>query len=220
LLAENGFTQVDYLSIRDGVTTGSRRVPFSEGFPDRSLAAPTINMMLAEWDHIYWVSNSLLRNISYAVEITLDFFNKGGTMFINIPTTNQVNDDDEIFQFLPIVGFEKVPQGSLGFIIPRNSLLVPDASLSNPPTLKLRNDDITTRPLIPFNETQFLFEADFRVRPLFGTPQPFTGSNLIAATNPDNSIIYFSIDINNFTNDSDLARLIELTCNEILGFQP
>jgi hypothetical protein len=219
LLAENGITNVDYIDITDGQATGGRRVPFSAGFPDRSLAAPTINRMLAEWDHIYWVSNDLDRNIGYALELTLEFFETGGTMFINIPTKNLL-PDNELFEFLPFQGFETVPSGFNNFQINANSLAIPDAAITNPPTLRFSRQLTAARPIIPFGETVNLFEADFKVRPFFGAVQDFQGSKLIAATNPNQNIIFFGIDINEFTADSDRARLIELTCNEILGFQP
>jgi hypothetical protein len=219
LLAENGITQVDYLSVRDGEATGGRRVPFSAGFPDRSLAAPTINKMLAEWDHIYWVSNDLDRNIGYALELTLDFFNNGGTMFINIPTKNLLPDNN-LFEFLPFQGFETVPTGFNNFVINANSLVIPNPDLQNPPVLRFSRQLTAARPIIPFGETVNLFEADYKVRPFFGAAQDFQGNKLIAATNPDQSILYFGIDINEFTADSERARLIELTCIEILGFQP
>jgi len=217
LLAENGFTEIDYIDIRDGEAVGGRRVPFSAGFPDRSLADPTINLMMAQWDHIYWVSNDLDRNIGYALELTLQFFEEGGTMFINIPTKNLLPDND-LFEFLPFQGFESVPAGFNNFQISGNSLVTPAPSIENPPVLRFSRQLTAARPIIPFGETVNLFEADFRVRPFFGPVQDFDGNKLIAATNPEQSILFFGIDINEFTDESDISRLIELTCNEILGF--
>jgi hypothetical protein len=175
--------------------------------------------MLAEWDHIYWVSNDLDRNIGYALELTLDFFNNGGTMFINIPTKNLLPDNN-LFEFLPFQGFETVPTGFNNFVINANSLVIPNPDLQNPPVLRFSRQLTAARPIIPFGETVNLFEADYKVRPFFGAAQDFQGNKLIAATNPDQSILYFGIDINEFTADSERARLIELTCIEILGFQP
>lgn len=217
-LAAAGIDVVDILVTRDGTPTGGRRVPLSNSFPDRSLAAPTINMMLAEWDHIYWVSNNLDRNIGYALELTFDFFDNGGTMFINIPTTDVATDND-LFEFLPVQGFEPVPSGNLSFVIETNSEAIPDPSVSDPPQLIFRRPILNVRPLIPFGETQTLFEADFKVRPVFGSPKPFEGNKLISATNSGENIIYFSVDFTEFTSDSDLTRLVEITCKEILGFQ-
>ena len=74
LLASVGITNFDYIDITDGLATGGRRVVLSQAFPNRALVVPTTNMMLAEWDHIYWISQDLDRNIGYALEMTLDFF--------------------------------------------------------------------------------------------------------------------------------------------------
>lgn len=219
LLNENGFDEIDYLRTRDGTATGGRRVPLSSSFPDRSLAAPTINMMLAEWDHIYWVSNNLNRNIGYALELTLEFFERGGTMFINIPTTDIASDND-LFEFLPVQGFEPVPSGALSFVIQTDSETTAAGSIENAPVLIFRRPVLNVRPLIPFGETLPLFEADFKVRPFAGSPQEFDGHKLISATNSAQNVIYFSVDFTEFKQESDLSRLIEVTCKEILGFQP
>lgn len=219
LLAENGINQVDYMDISDGDATGGRRVPFSSAFPARALADPTINTMLAEWDHIYWLSSDLNRNIGYALEITLDFFEQGGTMFINIPTKD-VADDNPIFQFLPFERMEDLPEGEASFFLATNSAITPDATLNNPPSLTIRRNRLSYYPVLPFGETQALFEADFKTRaPITGTLSDFEGSKIVSASDPDESLLFFGIDFDDFTEDSELSRLIEITCIETLGFQ-
>ncbi|MCH8568513.1 MAG: hypothetical protein LAT67_09625 [Balneolales bacterium] len=219
LLEQVGITQVDFIDISDGAATGGNRVLFSQAFPDRSLAQPTINTMLAEWDHIYWISDNLDRNIGYALEITLNFFENGGTMFINIPTKN-VPADNPIFQFLPFQRMESLPTGQQSFFIANQSQIIPADDLPNPPTLTFRRNLLPYYPVIPFGETVELFEANFQLRAaVTGAISEFDGSKLISATNPDESILFFGIDLTEFTAESDLARLLEITCTEILGFQ-
>ncbi len=219
LLRNNGIQQFDIMDISDGVTTGGRRVVLSSAFPDRSLGSPTINKMLAEWDHIYWVSNNLDRNIGYALELTVQFFEEGGTMFINIPTRD-LPADNPLFQFLPFQRMEILPSGQQSFFLANNSLIEPTEFVDNPPMLQFRRNLLSYYPLIPFGETVPLFEADFKTRAaVTGFINDFDGSKLISATNPDESILFFGVDLREFTPDSELDRLIEITCIEILGFQ-
>lgn len=219
LLRNVGIDQFDFMNITDGVTTGGQRVVLSSAFPDRSLGNPTINTMLAEWDHIYWVSNNLFRNIGYALELTVRFFENGGTMFINIPTSD-LPSDNPLFQFLPFQRMEILPSGQQSFFIANNSMIIPTEFVSNPPVLQFRRNLLSYYPVIPFGETVPLFEADFKTRAaVTGFINDFNGSKLISATNPDESILFFGIDLREFTAASDLTRLIEITCIEILGFQ-
>lgn len=217
-LASAGITQVDYINISDGTATGGRRVPLTRAFPNRSLGAPTINKMLAEWDHIYWISDNLDRNIGYALELTIEFFNNGGTMFINIPT-KVLFDDNPLLEFLPFERVESVPQGQQSFIIQNNSLTIPAPDLVNPPNLQFRRNLLGVFPIVPFGNSVNLFEAPFRVRRVTGQIADFDGPKLISATNENRSVLYFGIDLSEFTANSELGRLIELTCLEILGFE-
>lgn len=218
ILSDIGITQVDYINISDGLSAGGRRVPLTFAFPNRSLAAPTINKMLAEWDHIYWISDNLDRNIGYAFEMTLEFFERGGTMFINIPT-KILFEDNVLLQFLPFQRVQTVPQGQSTFIIANQSLIVPTSDVNNPPVLRFRRNLLATYPVIPLGETIELFEAPFRVRNAVGITSDYNGPKVISAMNPDQSILYFGIELSEFTADSELARLLEFVCIETLGFQ-
>jgi hypothetical protein len=124
ILRQAGITTVDFWNISDGIAIGGNRVPFTNAFPDRSLVDPTINLMLAEWDHIYWLSNNLDRNIGYAIETTLGFFENGGTMFINIPT-KRIPDDSPVLEFLPFERMATLPAGQQSFFIANGSEVIP-----------------------------------------------------------------------------------------------
>jgi hypothetical protein len=233
ILRDIGFETIDYLDISDGTATGGRRVVLSSAFPDRSLGAPTINKMLAEWDHIYWVSDNLDRNIGYAIELTLEFFRNGGTMFVNIPT-KVLFDDNPVLEFLPFERVQPVPQGQQSFIIQNNSLVTATPQASSLPYLRFRRNLIATFPIVPFGETVELFEAPFRVRNVVGQLNDFDGSRLISAMNPEQNMLFFGIDLSEFDRDqrtvtqsgqqvvlpgSDLSGLLRYSCIDILGFQ-
>jgi hypothetical protein len=218
ILSDIGISQVDYLNISDGLTIAGRRVPLTQAFPNRSLAAPTINKMLAEWDHIYWISDNLDRNIGYAFELTLEFFERGGTMFINIPT-KILFEDNVLLQFLPFQRVQTVPQGQSTFIVANQALLIPTSEVNNPPVLRFRRNLLASFPVIPLGETIELFEAPFRVRNAIGITSDYNGPKVISAMNPDQSILYFGIELSEFTADSDLDRLVEFVCVETLGFR-
>lgn len=218
LLNEVGVTEIDYIDISDGAPTGGRRVAFTQALPDRSLASPTTNLMLAEWDHIYWISDNLDRNIGYALEMTLDFFEQGGTMFVNIPSKS-ISDQNALLQFVPFERVEPLPSGARRFEVPNGSNLIASSEIENAPeNLTLSRTLITERPIVPFDETIPLFEAPFVIRDFDGVRE-HDGSKLISATNPEENLIYFGIDLDFFTEESDLARLIEIIVIDILEFQ-
>jgi hypothetical protein len=242
LLAQIGIDNVDRINITDGVAQGGRRVVLSSQFPNRSLSVPTTNMMLAEWEHIYWVSNDLDRNISYAIEMTIDFFNNGGTMFVNIPTKNDVPEDSPVFEFLP---FDRIqsPPPARRFFVPNNSQLIateqatnlinsPQTSTNSVPYIRFgRNQVANLFPVVPFGETIQLFEANFQVQTLFPvTTSPYEGPRGIAAVSPDNSLLYFAVDFNEFDQNervvngetlppSNLSGLLRLLILDILNFE-
>lgn len=247
LLQSAGIGQVDYMDISDGEVSGGTRVPLSTAFPHRSLAEPTINMMLAEWDYIYWISDDLDRNIGYALEITSRFFDEGGKMFVNIPI-ELLGDRNSIYQFLPFQGVENAtydePNRSPQFRI-RNCTEVnafQSIRFDFSPELRFKENVFPTYPIIPFSESVPLFEADFSL--LLANPREsadYSGNSVISVMNSEGNLIYFGIDIDQFTTPntpetsrnnpcedpdtgdtlppSDLSGLIEFLTIETLGFE-
>lgn len=244
LLNQVGITKVDYLDISDGEVRGGTRVPLTSALPDRSLADPTTNMILAQWDYIYWISDDLDRNIGYALELTTKFFENGGKMFINIPV-EYLADRNPLFQFLPFKAVEQAayPEGgrSPEFIIDQCTVVSNNDGVSPPITLRFKQNIFPAFPIIPFQESINLFDADFGLK--LANPRenaPYDGNSLIATMNSDKNIIYFGIDFNKFTTPntpetsrnnrckdsngdllppSDLKELVNFLTIETLGFQ-
>jgi len=238
LLASVGITNFDYIDITDGLATGGRRVVLSQAFPNRALVVPTTNMMLAEWDHIYWISQDLDRNIGYALEMTLDFFTGGGTMFVNIPTKT-VPDDNPALEFLPFERIQASPPGA-PFFIAANTTMNPTAAMQNlvnspetstteiPYLRFVRNQAGNLFPVVPFGQTVELYEAEFQTRRLFPpSTTPYDGPLGVTASSPENNLLYFGVDYHQFVDpdpdselpQSDLTGLTRLLIIDILNFE-
>ncbi len=207
LLNKVGITEFDYMDISDGFALGGNRVPLTSAFPDRTLGQPTINKMLAEWDHIYWISNDLDRNIGYALELTLDFFEQGGTMFVNIPTTKVLDSQNSLLNFLPFERIEPTPGNYISLYLTRGSRLTATPAVADAPVLVVRRNITNQYPIIPFGEAIPLFEAPFLKRPFSGPNEPLDEdkSKVVSAASPGKNLVYFGFDLRDFTPQSPYA---------------
>ena len=206
LLDSLGIRQYDYLEVTDGVAARGQKVPLSSSF--HRPVDPTLNRILAEWDHIYWISGDLDRNITYALRSTIDFFNRGGTMFINIPT-KRMQEEDAIFDFLPVSRMKPVPPGQTSYQVTVNSLMHP---MDLPPldTLVVRRGSLSAYPMEPVGGARSFYEVTFLTRPLF-TQIPGT----IAVGSSDNSLIYFGYPLDWLNMDPALVRSVAILLNEL-----
>jgi hypothetical protein len=209
ILRDIGITQFDYMETLDGVASGGQKVPLSAAF--HRPVDPTLNQVLAEWDHIYWVSDDLDRNITYALRSTIAFFENGGTMFVNIPTKT-LNEDDAIFNFLPFERMERVPPGLLSFQIPNNTRLLP-IDPQNLDTLRVIRDSQSAFPLFPAGDTRRFYDAEFRTRPFFDPSLEF--SRLLVSGTADNSIIFFGYQLERIEAGEALDRSIRYLLDQL-----
>jgi len=235
LLNQLGISSIDYIDISDGSVAGGTRVQLTSAFHNRDLSDPTINLALAQWDYIYWISDDLNRNIGYALELTSQFFENGGKMFVNIPI-EFISSQNSLFQFLPFQGVQAPPdERNAEFIIQKCEPISKSEGLDFQPELRFRNNVFPSYPIIPFSESIDLFQGNFKV--LFRNPtaiSDYDGINTVSAMNPEQSILYFGFDLNEFTtasangckdeNDadappSDLKGLIEFIVIETLDFK-
>ncbi len=209
ILRDLGINQFDYLQTTDGVASGGQKVPLSAAF--HRPVDPTLNRVLAEWDHIYWISDDLDRNITYALRSTIDFFENGGTMFINIPT-KRLSEEDAIFNFLPVERMESVPPGLTSFQIPNNTRLLPLNS-EQLDTLRVIRDSQSAYPLLPAGDTRRFYNAEFRTRPFFDPGLEF--SRLLVAGSADNSIIYFGYQLERIEAGTALTQAMRFFLEEL-----
>jgi hypothetical protein len=210
-----GVTAVDVITANDGVATGGFKAPMSAAF--QRTIDPTMSRALAKWDFIYWLSNDLDRNITYALDLTVDFFRNGGKMFINIATKN-LPPSDPVFLFLPIdrLGAPNVT-GALGFLVQANTNVTPGGG-AFAPAVRIGSSNITgIYPLVPTGGYTVLYNAVWRVRTLLGS-QAYAGNPAVAVKNSDGNMVFLGMDVNTL-NPADVPAMIAfLTVNQ-LGFQ-
>jgi hypothetical protein len=208
-----GLSNVDYWDISDGVAGGGRKVTKSEAFP--SVNDPTLIKTLAEWKHIYWVSNNLDRNITYAPEITREFFDNGGTMFIDIPS-KYLDDSDPIFNYLPLDGITPLPQNATNFLVPQDRQVLPVTGVTGP-ILDISQTISSRYPVRSASGSTPLYKTDFIIRTLTGY-EDFTGNEVVAVKNKENNLIYFGLDMYDLNESNNIDQLIRKMCIEELGF--
>lgn len=214
-LRQSGITTVDVMQATDGTATGGFKAPLSAAF--QKTFDPTMNKTFAKWGYIYWVSENLDRNITYALEMTVDFFRAGGKMFINIPTKN-LPSTDPVFTFLPFdrLGIPGVT-GAQGFLIQSNTALSP-VDVLTAPSGRIRSANITgVSPLVPSGGSTVLYNAVFRVRQLIGS-QLYTGNPAIAVLGADGNMAYLGLDASSI-NPADIQPMIQFIVVNQLGFQ-
>ncbi len=209
VLMELGIENFDYLQATDGVAAGGQKVPLSAAF--HRPFDPTLNKVLAEWDHIYWVSDDIDRNITYALRSTIEFFENGGTMFVNIPT-KRLSEEDAIFDFLPFARMESVPPGLTSFQLQRDALMLP-LDTENLDTLRIIRDSQSSYPILPAGDTRRFFDAEFRTRPFFNPDLEF--SRLLVSGSPDNSIIFFGYQLERIESGPALTESIRYLLEEL-----
>lgn len=210
LLTQNGITP-DLWIINDGEVIQDK-VALSEAFP--TVVDPTLIRTLSKWDHVYWISNDIDRNITYAQEILEDFFDEGGTAFVNIPMKN-INEEDEVFNFLPV---DSIASGQ--FLLFEDTLVTP---IPNSLTTELKINSgsfalINVFPIKGVTGSTLLYTTDFKRRTATGGFREYDGYEGVALENTEGNVVYFSIDLDNLDGNNNLADMIQEIVINRLGF--
>ncbi|MBO6584588.1 MAG: hypothetical protein JJ953_00640 [Gracilimonas sp.] len=190
-------------------------IELSDQFP--AVVDPTLQKTLAKWDHIYWVSNDIDRNIVHALEITREFFEQGGNMFVTIPM-KEIGQDDDVFNFIPVdsIGdYSSASSRSTNFII-NNNTEVP--SLTGGPSLLTERTQTSIFPLKPIPGATLLYQTDFQTTTLTGRIEDYTEFEGVGIENPEGNVIYFGMDLTLLNGNNNLADFIEYICIQRLGF--
>lgn len=213
-LSSIGLDNIDYWQINDGEFGSGRKVPLSDAFP--AVIDPILQKTLAQWDHIYWISNDLDRNITYAQEILVDFFNNGGTVFFNIPTKG-LSNSDPLFDFLPIASLASFSGLQTGPLIRNGSEVTP---VNNPdlPVLQVTQNNTNVYPFEVASGAFPLYSAEVRATLVTGGSQPYEGANTIALQNPERDMIFFGLELRQLNGNENVDDLLDYFLNEELCF--
>ncbi len=213
LLAQNGITPDQWI-ITDGETTQGK-VPLSAAFP--AVIDPTLKKTLAQWDHIYWVSNDINRNITYALDITSEFFDNNGTMFVNIPMKG-ISQNDEIFNFLPVDSIGVLSGIQTNFLINGNTA-VEAGEGTGLDELTISRRIVGNFPLKPSAGSTLLYSTDYKATTLIGANQDYVGDEAIAIENAEGNTVYVSVDLRDMDGSNNVATLIEDVLINRLNFK-
>jgi len=213
LLEEYGIIP-DVLNISDGIAEGGEKVRLSELFPSNSA---TRSRMLSQWEHIYWISNNLDRNITYAPTMLNEFLSAGGTIFISIPTKD-LSVSDPILQFLPIGEFSR-PEGiQNSFRILRNGILSPQ--LEEYPELKISQTILNAFPMKAVPGATPLYQADHHVQWVTGQVLPYEGNKDVVILSGERNLVYAGLDLTLANGNQNMAAFIEKVMIQELEFVP
>jgi hypothetical protein len=191
------------------------KIALSDKFP--TVIDPTLKKTLAKWDHIYWISDNIDRNITYALDITTDFFELGGSMFVNIPMKS-IGQDDEIFNFVPVdsIGdYSTASSRSSNFIVNGNTEIT---SPTGGPELMLESTKTSIYPLKPSAGATILYQTDFQTTTFTGEVVDYTEFEGVGIENPEGNVIYLGMDLTTLGGNNNLAEFINYVCIQRLGF--
>ncbi len=211
LLQQNGIVPDTWI-INTGEVTQDK-VPLSEAFP--TVIDPTLIKTLSKWDHIYWISNDIDRNITYAQEILEEFFDLGGTAFVNIPIKN-ISEEDPVFNFLPV---DSIASGQ--FLILEDSLVTPThPSVTN--TLRVESGAFALSSVFPtkgVSGSTALYQANFVRRTASGGIRAYEDFQFVAIENTEGNLIYFSLDLVDLDGNNNVVDMIQELAVDRLGFK-
>lgn len=217
-LNEIGLTGYDVWDISGGEFGPDGKVRLSEALPN--VIDPVLHKAMGQWDHIIWLSNSLNRNLSYAQEMLAPFFDAGGNLFINAPSS-RISDTDPLLNFLPIESFTNYSgddgRGDGPFIM-RNSEITPvNTSGTDLPVLKITKSEISIYGFETIPSAEALYEADIKMRTISGY-EDYDAPNTLSLKNPEGNLIYFGLDLQTVNGNNNVDTLLNKFINEELCF--
>ena len=202
----------DFWIINDGSADSGRKVRLSSEFP--SVINPTLRLILSQWEYIYWFSNDINRNITFAQDILSDFFSNGGRLFATIPMTS-LPDDDLIFSFLPVDQLVPLPELSTSFLLQNGAEVSPRF---DGPLLEVNQRLTTIVPMQPIGSATAIYDADFRVRRFDGSTREFDGVETISMINSERNFIFFGMDLQTVNANNNIDALLQQLLINELGF--
>ncbi len=195
----------DVWLINTGTVTQDK-ISLSDQFP--SVTDPTLKRTLAKWSHIYWISDDIDRNITYALDITSNFFQEGGSMFVNIPM-KQINLNDEVLNFIPVDSLGVLTGTNTGFLINANTDVEPVSGNDLSTVLSTSSRQVGVIPLQSQPNATPLYTVDFRTTTLTGSTRDYEGTEHIVIENSEGNLIYLGLDLLNLDGSNNVSLMFE-----------
>lgn len=221
-----GISKIDIVDISDGVSSSGFKVPKTSQFPTRN--QPTAVEHFDQWDFIYWISDDIDRNVTYAPDMLVKFFTTGGKMFISMPV-KRIDSTDPVLTFLSIGRIMPLPSGATGFRIAAvnsSNLGVKPVAPYSGPTLSPSTTLQSISPIKPLAGAIGVYQADFKVARIgssLTSEYPAAGATdfdeTIAIKNPDGNMVLVGLDLLTVNRDSNLGAFLRRICIEDLGFR-
>jgi hypothetical protein len=189
---------------------------FSENFP--SSPDPTLRATLGFWDHIYWVSTNVTNrtlgnNLPLSANFLDDFFEGGGTLFVNtavrIPTAPEDNLGNNALAVLPLTDVFDFGPGSEYeaffpyFFLSASEPVTPAGPLPSGaalPALRMTRfiENVFSYPVGAGADV--LYTADFTAELDDGSFVPWPGPGTVASLRADGQVALFAIPLVNDFN--------------------
>ncbi len=170
------------------------------------LASPTMTALLAQYDHVYFVSQSVIgsartESFAFAAPALAQLVERGGSVLVVSPTSlvdaDQANPDNPAFSVLPIVSNFIRPDSILALEIPRNGEVRPASSVpgtgASLPVLTNVGRPLSLAPLALASDVVPLYSASLRFTAIGQRPRDWTGASAVAAMTRDRTVGFMAL---------------------------
>jgi hypothetical protein len=151
------------------------------------------------------------------LDIATEFFDNGGTMFVNIPMKG-ISQNDEIFNFLPVDSIGVLSGIQTNFLLNANTIADSPDGIGGP-ELSISNRIVGNYPLKPSSGAQLLYSTDFLATTLIGFNQDYNGNEAIAIENNEQNVIYFSVDLRDLNGNNNIEEMLNQILIDRLNFE-
>lgn len=177
-------------------------------------ADPTMRVMFADYDYIYWVTtnstNSIFaNNFPLAAAALSDFLADGGRIMVHSPVLPPNNPEENLGNpavlLLPFSDFVTFPDSLLQSLrINAATEVTPSPGAPDFPPLRTRTTILNTFPFVVETElAEPLLEAEYEYRTFDGDRGPWTGPSTIASISTDRQVGLFALPMVNTFNFAD-----------------
>ncbi len=210
---------IDVWNITQPFVTGNvGNAPRSDALPPN--AEPTLRLMMASWDYIYWVSTNTVNavggnNLPFTAGVLDVFFDQGGKMMVHTPITQPRNPEDNLgnpaILLLPLSELFLRPDTLQRMELGRGAAITavqPLPGVAEPlPALVSDNFYINELPFFARGANNIpLYEAEYVYLTRGGTRGPWTTPRTIASISADRRVGLFALPLVNEQSGASLLK--------------